>query len=252
MFSDSRTRAENFGISIGRHGRGQSRAPLGCRRSESGARRASAPACAVSNRRDHARDSCCLRHQQPRKPRITPATPHRFGRRPSARQCPIGCPNADTTGTTPRNGKSHSHAGFRVARPGLEPGTPRFSVVRSKRSNSGELPANKPGSVRVALGGMFANSILSPPIREMAGDSSPDTTTARPEVRIDVPAPVGLGAPARSWVRRVGGAKRLATAGQQQGDLGADAGAGAGRTVDDQGAGEGRYAVLQASEPATW
>jgi hypothetical protein len=28
-----------------------------------------------------------------------------------------------------------------VARPGLEPGTPRFSVMRSKVSNGPELPA---------------------------------------------------------------------------------------------------------------
>jgi hypothetical protein len=67
-----------------------------------------------------------------------------------------------------------------MAKPGLEPGRPRFSVVRSKRSNSGEFPANKAVYVRRRSGRMFANSILLPPIREMEGASSPNPTP-RPE-----------------------------------------------------------------------
>jgi hypothetical protein len=141
MFSDSRTRAENFGISIGRHGRGQSRAPLGCRRSESGARRASAPACAVSNRRDHARTRVVVASNSPRKPRITPATPHRLGRRPSARQRPIECPNADATEPLREMENPSVVRDSAVARPGLEPGTPRFSVVLLNRSSSSDLQA---------------------------------------------------------------------------------------------------------------
>src|SRR5437773_10520704 len=39
----------------------------------------------------------------------------------------------------------------RMARPGLEPGTPRFSVVRSKPSNPAKTPANK-WAPRAALG----------------------------------------------------------------------------------------------------
>jgi hypothetical protein len=137
-----------------------------------------------------------------------------------------------------------------MARPGLEPGTPRFSFVRSKRSNIGEFPANTPVYVRAALGRMFANSILLPPIREMEGASSPNPTPRPERFRPTFTPDPGLGAPARSWVRRVAGAERLATARQRQGDLGAEAGAGAGRAIDDQGAGQGRYAVLQAGEPA--
>jgi hypothetical protein len=37
--------------------------------------------------------------------------------------------------------KSRWNAGLRMARPGLEPGTPRFSVVRYRRSNGAEIPA---------------------------------------------------------------------------------------------------------------
>jgi hypothetical protein len=40
----------------------------------------------------------------------------------------------------PEKGKSRWNAGFRMARPGLEPGTPRFSVVAQTVSNTGERP----------------------------------------------------------------------------------------------------------------
>jgi hypothetical protein len=135
-----------------------------------------------------------------------------------------------------------------MARPGLEPGTPRFSVVRSRLSNGRELPANKPISVRDARGRIFVNSILLPPIREMEGASSPNTTP-RPEStsQRSRPRPRRAGSILATPRRR---SKRLPTAGQRQGDLGADAGARARRTVDDQGAGQSGYAVLQAGEPA--
>jgi hypothetical protein len=148
----------------------------------------------------------------------------------------------------PKRRKSRWNAGSRMARPGLEPGTPRFSVVRSRLSNGRELPANKPISVRDARGRIFVNSILLPPIREMEGASSPNTTP-RPEStsQRSRPRPRRAGSILATPRRR---SKRLPTAGQRQGDLGADAGARARRTVDDQGAGQSGYAVLQAGEPA--
>ena len=42
----------------------------------------------------------------------------------------------------PETRKSSRRAALRMARPGLEPGTPRFSVVRLPPSNSREMPAN--------------------------------------------------------------------------------------------------------------
>jgi hypothetical protein len=54
---------------------------------------------------------------------------------------------------TPRRARQKARICRRVlmARGGLEPPTPRFSVVRSKRSNTGEFPANKPIYVSGAL-----------------------------------------------------------------------------------------------------
>ena len=42
----------------------------------------------------------------------------------------------------PKTRKSAWNAGLRMARPGLEPGTPRFSVVEQNLSNNGGIPAN--------------------------------------------------------------------------------------------------------------
>jgi dihydrofolate reductase len=53
-----------------------------------------------------------------------------------------------------------------MARPGLEPGTPRFSVVRSRLSNDAENPANLGIRAAHSLGEKSANSGLSSPIRE--------------------------------------------------------------------------------------
>ena len=48
----------------------------------------------------------------------------------------------------PKRGKSRWNAGLQMARPGLEPGTPRFSVVRSESSNQPETPAKRGRRVR--------------------------------------------------------------------------------------------------------
>ena len=161
MFSDSRTRAENFGISIGRHGRGHSRAPLGVDDlSPALAERQRLPAPC---RTERLRPGLVLSSpQQPRKPRITPATPHRLGRRPSARQCPIECPNADATAPL---GEMENPAVMRdsaVARPGLEPGTPRFSVVGPNLSNLRESLERQGFRAFGGYTGMFANCVRSP------------------------------------------------------------------------------------------
>src|SRR5713226_7215355 len=60
-----------------------------------------------------------------------------------------------------------------MARPGLEPGTPRFSDVRSKRSNPAKTPANKAGAGAAWQVRIPADSILSMGIRAMTAVSSP-------------------------------------------------------------------------------
>jgi hypothetical protein len=117
--------------------------------------------------------------------RATPADPlaeHGIWGRPHTTA--VSCAgNCNSPLIPPATRKSTHHAGLRcleMARPGLEPGTPRFSVVRSKLSNGRESPANEPISVRDPLGRTFANSILLPPIREMEAASSPNETP-RPE-----------------------------------------------------------------------
>jgi hypothetical protein len=131
MFSDSRTRAENFGISIGRHGRGQSRAPLGYRRSESGARRASAPACAVSRETPPGTRVVFASNS-----RANPALLLRLRtasvdghRRVSAQS---GAQTRMQRGPLREMENPTAMRDSAVARPGLEPGTPRFSVVTSR------------------------------------------------------------------------------------------------------------------------
>jgi hypothetical protein len=56
--------------------------------------------------------------------------------------------------------------------------------------------------------------------------------------------PPGVGARARSRVRRAGGRDGLATCGGRQRELGADAGSGAGWAIDGQRAGQRRHAVV--------
>jgi hypothetical protein len=63
-----------------------------------------------------------------------------------------------------------------MARPGLEPGTPRFSVVRSKPSNPTEHPANKRVPQVASRARIPVDSILSLGIRAMTAISSPFPT----------------------------------------------------------------------------
>ena len=60
-----------------------------------------------------------------------------------------------------------------MARPGLEPGTPRFSDVRSRVSNRPTNPANKPVRLQACRARIPADSILSMGIQAMTPASSP-------------------------------------------------------------------------------
>jgi hypothetical protein len=60
-----------------------------------------------------------------------------------------------------------------MARPGLEPGTPRFSDVRSKPSNRAANPANRRVESKVSRAWIPVDSILSMGIRAMPVVSSP-------------------------------------------------------------------------------
>jgi hypothetical protein len=54
--------------------------------------------------------------------------------------------NCNSPGIPPATRESRRHAGlrcFKMARPGLEPGTPRFSVLRPNLSNRAKSPAIK-------------------------------------------------------------------------------------------------------------
>jgi hypothetical protein len=61
-----------------------------------------------------------------------------------------------------------------MARPGLEPGTPRFSVVRAKTSNARETAGNKQLRRWRAVARNTANSWRFASIRETGQVSSPD------------------------------------------------------------------------------
>jgi hypothetical protein len=60
--------------------------------------------------------------------------------------------------------KPRCHRGFQVARPGLEPGTPRFSVRCTRIPIRPEIPAHK----RVAVGGASGSKVRK--LHEMVGD----------------------------------------------------------------------------------
>src|SRR4051812_46576769 len=64
-----------------------------------------------------------------------------LGRPDTVVACPYPCPIQSSTTATPETGNPHRHGGFCMARPGLEPGTPRFSVVGLNLSNSDGIPA---------------------------------------------------------------------------------------------------------------
>src|SRR4051794_5433419 len=75
-----------------------------------------------------------------------------------------------------------------MARPGLEPGTPRFSDVRASRSNPAKTPATRGIERRSRKRATPANSMLSSAIREMDGDPSPDgarSATCEPHPALD-------------------------------------------------------------------
>ena len=55
-------------------------------------------------------------------------------------RCPIECPNSAELVASEKK-KILLECGIAMARPGLEPGTPRFSVVEQILSNSAESPA---------------------------------------------------------------------------------------------------------------
>jgi hypothetical protein len=67
-----------------------------------------------------------------------------------------------------------------MARPGLEPGTPRFSDVRSKPSNPAERPANQRVPQQPSQAAIPADSILSMGTRAMTAVLSPFPTVTRP------------------------------------------------------------------------
>ena len=56
--------------------------------------------------------------------------------------CPNRCPDRRGRCQTPLAGESRRYGRSRMARPGLEPGTPRFSVVRLQLSNQVEIARN--------------------------------------------------------------------------------------------------------------
>jgi hypothetical protein len=56
----------------------------------------------------------------------------------------------------PESRKPRAARGFRVARPGLEPGTPRFSVMGPNVSDKAETPGNKRVSIRPVVSQKFA------------------------------------------------------------------------------------------------
>jgi hypothetical protein len=56
--------------------------------------------------------------------------------------CPIECPNGVQLVASKKK-KIRLERGMRMARPGLEPGTPRFSVVRSVFTNRLEMPGDQ-------------------------------------------------------------------------------------------------------------
>jgi hypothetical protein len=66
-----------------------------------------------------------------------------------------------------------------MARPGLEPGTPRFSVVQSQLSNDVESLQTRRQRVACSMAGKSASSGLSSPIREMRRRSSPNDPRKR-------------------------------------------------------------------------
>jgi hypothetical protein len=72
---------------------------------------------------------------------MTPAIPRRPRDRRSERQCPIECPIAVATEPLREMENPATVRDFAVARPGLEPGTPRFSDSCTQLSNARESPA---------------------------------------------------------------------------------------------------------------
>ena len=102
----------------------------------------------------------------------------------------------------PTSRESNSYAGLRpleMARPGLEPGTPRFSVVRSESSNQPKTPAKRDAAYEARDAGILGNSLLFFPIRATDGASSPIATgrgprtqrlTSRPRPRDSSATPV--------------------------------------------------------------
>jgi hypothetical protein len=101
-----------------------------------------------------------------REPRLhgVPASVERRPRAISGGPSPFRLPfesDSARRSQLPEKGKSRWNAGFRMARPGLEPGTPRFSVVGENLSNRAESLQIPTFSSYLDLGPVVAICVLS-------------------------------------------------------------------------------------------